>query len=313
MKNSTLISLWFVSLLLLIGLTLYNSLNLKREEIVTIDSDKVISTDSITTQQEFYSVAVSSMISPLETLRGYGPLLEQLEARLGRQIRLIQRRTYQEVNDLIEAGKVDIGFICTLAYVKASEFGAQLVAVPQVDGNASYQAYVITRKDSGIYSLEQLKGKRFAFTDPISFSGHLALLGELHKLNATPENYFASTFFTYSHDNSLRAVHDGIVDGATMDSLVFYATAMIYPELTENLQVVHVSPMVGSPPVVARPGMSEEEFELIRRIFLYMHNEPEGREALDTLYVDRFVMGDDAHYNYIRKLRQELEFGSYAD
>ncbi|UCZ57036.1 phosphate/phosphite/phosphonate ABC transporter substrate-binding protein [Desulfurispirillum indicum] len=313
MNNKVIILLWSVSLLLLISLTLYNSLDFNDTEIIAIDSSKVIDSDSITTQPEVFRVAVSSMISPLETLRGYGPLLDHLEEKLGRKIKLVQRRTYQEVNDLIEAGKVDIGFICTLAYVKASELGARLVAAPQVNGHASYQAYVITRKDSEIHSLEQLKGKRFAFTDPISFSGHLALRGELLKINETPENYFSSTFFTYSHDNSLRAVHDGIVDGATMDSLVFYSTALIYPELTENLQVVHVSPMVGSPPVVARPGLSDEEFELIRRIFLYMHNEPTGRDALDILYIDRFVMGDDTHYNYIRQLRRELELTAHAD
>lgn len=313
MNNKVIILLWSVSLLLLISLTLYNSLDFNDTEIIAIDSSRVIDSDSITTQPEVFRVAVSSMISPLETLRGYGPLLDHLEEKLGRKIKLVQRRTYQEVNDLIEAGKVDIGFICTLAYVKASELGARLVAAPQVNGHASYQAYVITRKDSEIHSLEQLKGKRFAFTDPISFSGHLALRGELLKINETPENYFSSTFFTYSHDNSLRAVHDGIVDGATMDSLVFYSTALIYPELTENLQVVHVSPMVGSPPVVARPGLSDEEFELIRRIFLYMHNEPTGRDALDILYIDRFVMGDDTHYNYIRQLRRELELTAHAD
>ncbi|ADU65133.1 phosphonate ABC transporter, periplasmic phosphonate-binding protein [Desulfurispirillum indicum S5] len=313
MNNKVIILLWSVSLLLLISLTLYNSLDFNDTEIIAIDSSRVIDSDPITTQPEVFRVAVSSMISPLETLRGYGPLLDHLEEKLGRKIKLVQRRTYQEVNDLIEAGKVDIGFICTLAYVKASELGARLVAAPQVNGHASYQAYVITRKDSEIHSLEQLKGKRFAFTDPISFSGHLALRGELLKINETPENYFSSTFFTYSHDNSLRAVHDGIVDGATMDSLVFYSTALIYPELTENLQVVHVSPMVGSPPVVARPGLSDEEFELIRRIFLYMHNEPTGRDALDILYIDRFVMGDDTHYNYIRQLRRELELTAHAD
>nr|6X6B_A Chain A, ArrX [Chrysiogenes arsenatis]6X9G_A Chain A, ArrX [Chrysiogenes arsenatis]6XAB_A Chain A, ArrX [Chrysiogenes arsenatis]6XAD_A Chain A, ArrX [Chrysiogenes arsenatis]6XL2_A Chain A, ArrX [Chrysiogenes arsenatis]7L22_A Chain A, ArrX [Chrysiogenes arsenatis] len=254
-----------------------------------------------------FRVAVSSMISPLETMKGYGPVLSYIEQQTGRKVELVQRRTYREVNELIRENKIDLAFICTYSFVEAELFGARPVAVPQVEGNPYYQAVVITRRDSGINSLEELRNKRFAFTDPMSFSGHIALRGELVKVDRTPETFFASTFYTYSHDNSLRAVYDGIVDGATIDSLVFRSSNILYPEIGAALQVVHVSPLVGAPPVVVSPGLSEEDYQLIRRAFLNMHNEPLGKQALDTLFIDRFVMVNSGHYDYIREIAGKIE------
>ena len=80
-------------------------------------------------------VAVAAVISPEGTVQSYSPLLNYLEDKLNRPIELVQRRTYLEVNDLIEHGEVDVAFVCTSAYVEGHDtFGLELLVVPQVDG-----------------------------------------------------------------------------------------------------------------------------------------------------------------------------------
>ncbi|OEH86687.1 hypothetical protein BHU72_10245 [Desulfuribacillus stibiiarsenatis] len=293
---------------MLLGTTIYNSVDFTEAEAVYVDFTKVEPQVKKTPNPEVFRLAVSSVISPTETVKGYRPLTEYFEEKLGRKVELVQRKTYGEINDLIEQGEVDLAFICTLSYVEAERtFGARLVSVPQVQGSAVYRSIVITRKNSGIETLEDLRGKRFAFTDPMSFSGRAAMIGELANIGEKPEKYFSSIIYTYSHDNSVKAVLDGIVDSACIDHMVYDYHAFLYPEITNQLQIIHSSPEVGNPPVVVGVNTSDEEFQMLRRLLLNMHNDEKGKIALQSLLFERFVMADDMTYDYIRDLLNKTE------
>jgi phosphonate transport system substrate-binding protein len=56
-------------------------------------------------------VSVAAVVSPRGTAESYQPLLEYLSEALDRPVELVQRRTYQETNDLIEDGEVDVAFV----------------------------------------------------------------------------------------------------------------------------------------------------------------------------------------------------------
>ncbi|MFN7210249.1 MAG: PhnD/SsuA/transferrin family substrate-binding protein, partial [Aggregatilineales bacterium] len=65
-------------------------------------------------------VSVAAVISPRGTAQSYQPLLDYLSAKLERPVELVQRRTYAETNALIEAGYVDVAFVCTSAYLEGA-------------------------------------------------------------------------------------------------------------------------------------------------------------------------------------------------
>jgi phosphonate transport system substrate-binding protein len=102
-----------------------------------------------------------------------------------------------------------------------TELGVDLLAAPQVGGETVYYSYIIVPADSDIQSFADFRGRSFAFTDPLSKTGKLSTVHLLWQQDETPESYFAETFYTFSHDNSIRAVADGLVDGAAVDSLVY--------------------------------------------------------------------------------------------
>jgi phosphonate transport system substrate-binding protein len=80
-------------------------------------------------------VSVASIISPQGTVQSYQPLLDYLSAQLGRQVTLIQRRTYTETNELIGQNEVDVAFVCTSAYIDGRDrYGMSLLVAPQVNG-----------------------------------------------------------------------------------------------------------------------------------------------------------------------------------
>src|SRR3972149_2809606 len=99
-------------------------------------------------------VAVAAVISPKGTAESYQPLLDYLSDKLDRPVELVQRRTYGEINDLIESGYVDVAFVCTSAYLAGhDQFGMELLAAPQVDGQTVYYSVLIVSSDSPAQSM----------------------------------------------------------------------------------------------------------------------------------------------------------------
>lgn len=250
-------------------------------------------------------IAAASILSPQETLRSYGAFLAYLEKKVGRPIELVQRRTYQETYDLLKYGSIDLAMVCTYVYVLGhDEIGLEVLAAPEVGGKPEYQSFVITRGDSGITRFEQLAGKRFAFTDPLSTTGRIYPLTLLKAQGRDPGTFFQSTTYTYSHDNSIAAVVRGVVDAAAVDSLVYEQWLRGHPDAVDRLRVIDRSPVLPSPPIVASPRLDPELKNTVRTVLLEMHRDPEGRAVLASLGVDRFVTLPDAAYDPVRKLAE---------
>lgn len=109
-------------------------------------------------------VAVAAILSPEGNIESYGALADYLGTKLARPVEIVQRRTYQEVNDLLENGSVDVAFVCTSAYVAGHDrFGLRLLAAPQIDCETVYYSTLIISAES----IADLRGARFALGDPI--------------------------------------------------------------------------------------------------------------------------------------------------
>jgi phosphonate transport system substrate-binding protein len=248
-------------------------------------------------------VAVAAVISPKGTVESYSPFLSYLEAKLNRPVELVQRRTYLEINDLIEHGEVDLAFVCTSAYVQGHDtFGMELLAAPQVNGQTTYNSYLIVPVSSQAQSMKDLRGKTFAFTDPISLSGRVYPTYLVQQLGFTPEEFFARTFYTYSHDEAIRAVASGVADGAAVDSLVYEYAVARDPSLAEKVKVIHRSPDFGIPPVVVSPFTRPQVKADLQSLLLAMADDPAARDALASIGVERFVVIDDSAYGSARDL-----------
>ncbi|MBE3581263.1 MAG: phosphate/phosphite/phosphonate ABC transporter substrate-binding protein [Thermoanaerobacteraceae bacterium] len=259
-------------------------------------------------------VAISSITSPSYGRAYYEELLAYLSRHLHRPVQVIQRRSYAEVNDLLRAGEVDVAFICTYSYVAGhDEFGLELLVAPQIDGKVTYCSYLIARADGSIRSFDDLRGRRFAFTDPMSTTGTLYPQLLLKERGETAESFFRSHFYTYSHDNSIMAVVEGLADGAAVESEIFNFLAAEKPELTGQLEIIHRSPEYGMPPVVARPDLEAGTKAGVRDILMAMHLDEDGQTILRRLHIERFVPVEDSLYEGVRELARSVRNGAASD
>lgn len=249
-------------------------------------------------------IAVGAMITPDAGYSYYWQFLKYVEKKLGRDIALVDRKTYAEINHLLQAGDLDAAFVCGKPYVLGhDEFGLELLVAPQANGETVYYSYIIVPVESEVVDFEGLRGKKFAFTDPMSNSGKLAPTYMLGQIGETPESFFSSTVYTHAHDKSIRAVAEGVVDGAAVDSLIWEYAEATNSDLARRTRIVKKSPPYGIPPVAVRPGLPAELKDSLRRIILAAHEDPEGRKILKGMMIDRFVELDDSAYQSIREMK----------
>jgi len=231
-------------------------------------------------------VAIASILSPSRTLDDYHDLLTYMGQRLGRPIRLYQRGTYAEVNDLLKNREIDLAFVCAGAFVYGErDFG----------------------RASPAERLEDLRRKSFAFSDPLSNTARLVPVYQLRLLGETPEQFFSRTVFTYSHDNSILAVAEGLVDGAAVDSLVYDYLAARNPDAVAGTRIVARWGPYGIPPVVVHPALDPAVKRALKRFLLSIHEDPEGRRILGRLLIDRFTEAPRGMFDSIRQMIARVE------
>ena len=254
-----------------------------------------------------FRVAVAAVISPKGNVESYGDLLNYISRKLNRRVELVQRQTYAEINDLVKSGNVDMAFVCTSAYVVGQrEFGMELLVAPQVGGETVYYSILIVPTDSPARSMADLRGKVFAFTDPMSLTGRVYPTSLVKSLDGSPDQYFARTFFTYSHDNAIKAVANKVADGASVDSLVYDYVVAREPSIGTRTRVIHRSPAFGIPPVVVNPNLSPQLKETLRELLMEMIYDSDGQAILRNLMIERFVVVSDRIYDSARALELQV-------
>jgi len=149
-----------------------------------------------------------------ECLRAY------VQDLLGVETKIFTPADYDGVIQGLLGGSIDMAWLGASAYAKTYLTNPEAVDVVLVktnlDGSFSYHSIGFARKDSGIASLEDMKGKKFGFGDPNSTSGYLIPSIEIPQITgASMDNgaYFAEVVFTGGHEQTIVAVKNGDVDG----------------------------------------------------------------------------------------------------
>ncbi len=235
-------------------------------------------------------------------------MINDIADKTGRPIYIKQKKTYEEVNMLLENSEIDFAFICSGAFVDEYKTGKiKLLVAPQIDLKSTYHAYIITQKNSTINSFSDFENKSFAFTDPLSNTGRLFPLQELSKTHISESKFFMKTIYTYGHDISIQMVNRGIIDGASVHGLIFDYLAINNPEKVENVKIIQRSETFGIPPVVTPVTLSQRKLNEYREIFLNIHHDSVGKKILDKLNIDRFVVIGDTLYNNVFQLKKFID------
>lgn len=253
-------------------------------------------------------IAVGGMITPKEGFAYYREFLDYIASKTGEPVHYIDAENYEVINKKLMTGEIDAGFVCSGPYVDGKkEFGLELLAAPRAYGKTTYFSYIIAPRGSKATSIYDLKGKSFAFTDPLSNTGKLVPEYMLKSKGESPEKFFGKLAYSGSHDKSISAVNKGLVDGASVDSLIWEYANRTRPEQTANTTIIQKSDPYAIPPFVVRPGLPAAVKEKLAAILLNAHNDPKGKAILDKMMIDRFEKIEDSAYDTIRDMKRLTE------
>jgi phosphonate transport system substrate-binding protein len=257
----------------------------------------------VTAQTSLHLVLTPSQ-KPTDLLvagEAFGAALGKL---VGMPIRVTVASDYAAVIEALRNRTADLAFVHPAGYVLANrEAKAMIVAKDQWHGHTSYTSRIYVRKESGITTLEGLRGKTIAFIDPSSASGYVYPMVMLMQKglvqNRDPKTFFKDFVYAGSHDAGLLALLNGHVDAlASFDQ----AREQYLKDPAQREKVIFVAETAPIPEggICARDGLDPALFQKVRASLLSMKG-PEYAAVLKALYdIDGFEPAEDRDYQPVR-------------
>jgi phosphonate transport system substrate-binding protein len=223
---------------------------------------------------------------------------------VGVPIRVTVASDYAAVVEALRNRTADLAFVHPAGYVLANrEAKAMIVAKDQWHGNTSYTSRIYVRKESGLKTLEELRGKTIAFVDPSSTSGYVypmvMLIEKGLVQNKDPKTFFKEFVFSGSHDAGLQALLHGHVDAfASFDQ----AREQYLKDPAEREKLIYIAESAPIPEggICARDGLDPALVAKVRAALLSMKG-PTYAPVLKALYdIDGFEPAEDREYQPVR-------------
>jgi len=198
-------------------------------------------------------------------------------------------------------GDFDLGIFKPFLYLKAREDFPELevFATHLIEGDPTYLGAIFVRHDSGIETLNDLRGRTVVFTKETSTSGFRYPRGVLREYEIDIDEDLAAYSFSNDHAESVRMVLDGVVDGTAIDRSAFDELPAEDRELLRELEQYEVPYQA----YVLSPTMDAERRDLIKPIMFNAHRTAENRARLfnNGLGIERWVVRADLDYNSLRR------------
>lgn len=233
-------------------------------------------------------------------------VLDALQQQLGMPVKPFVATDYNGVIEALRAKKLDVAYLGPFSYVLASsvaEVDAFSVAVTKKTGQSAYRSVILARKDSGLRSVAELKGRNFAFVDPSSASGHLFPKAGLQQTGLDPETYFGRVVFSGSHDASILAVANRKVDAAAVADRIFNSAVAKGTVKQDDFVVLWSSRPIPESPMVWRKDLDPALKEKLAKALANLKDVKWGDQGV----LNGFQPTSDAAYDVVRDTAKVLK------
>ncbi|MGA7218950.1 MAG: phosphate/phosphite/phosphonate ABC transporter substrate-binding protein [Candidatus Sulfotelmatobacter sp.] len=232
------------------------------------------------------------------------PLRAYLTQAMKRPVRIAAPDTYRETVTHLGDGSYDFACLGALMYIRArQQFGVIPLVRRAID--LHYHTVFITQVGSSIHSINDLRGRQFAFGDADSTSAHLIAEYELKRAGVNPE-IDLQLRYSGSHPATAALVAAGAVDAGAIDETVFRFLIGSGKLDGAKVRVFYTSQPYVDYVYVARKDLPVAEQEAFAHALLDL-NKDRNDPALKILRAKHFVLANDREYDSMRQIAHELK------
>jgi phosphonate transport system substrate-binding protein len=239
----------------------------------------------------------------------YEPLADYLSKNSGINIKIKVLTRYGNIIDNFVSLGLDSAFFGSFTYTLAhAKLGVEPIARPERhDGTSTYYGLIFVRKDSGIKTAKDLKGKSFAFVDRATTAGHLLPLAYF-KENGIKDyrTYFKETYFTGTHEDAIYDVLNKKADIGAAKNTVYYELSDSDKRIAKELVILKRSPDVPENGLAVRKDLNVSITNKLKETLLNMHNDPDGIHVLKNFGALKFIETTDDDYAAVYKYVKEI-------
>ena len=229
---------------------------------------------------------------------------------IGIPVTVYRATDYTAAVEAMRTGHAHMAGLGPFSYVSARErANAEPLVVTATDGKHGYYSLILVRSDSNIQSLEELKGKTFAFVDPESTSGNIIptdlFIKSFPELNLTFDDlhtdgvFFRSAMYAGTHPSAIQAVIKGNVDAAAVTNGTLANQIEKGNVAEDELRVLVQSELIPASPIAIRKDLPQELKDKVLEFLLSYDNEEyfggPGK---------RYMKAVDSDYDYLAELKE---------
>ncbi|MCY8230593.1 phosphate/phosphite/phosphonate ABC transporter substrate-binding protein [Priestia endophytica] len=248
------------------------------------------------------------------------PLEKLLSDELDRPVKVSVSTDYNTIVEAMASEKVDVGFLPPTAYVLAKDQGAadvilqaQRYGVNDKDGSPtdelvdSYKSMFIVKKDSGIDSLEDLKGKKIGYQNVTSSAGYVWPAASLMDVGLDPLKDVQPVTLK-GHDQAVISLLNGDIDAAVTFQDARTIVQKDYEDVFDQTKVIHYTEPIPNDTVAVQSDMDEDLRKDIQEAFINIGKDEEGKKIIRDIYThEGYVKSDDSKFEIVREYGEKVK------
>lgn len=253
--------------------------------------------------QQLFKVTTIPEEAATEQIRKFGPIVKYLERVLGTKVEFTPVTDYPAAVEALVNKQVDLVWFGGFTHVQAQlRSGGKIIPIAQREEDTKFRSVFITQTNSGIKTLNDLKGKAVSFGSQSSTSGHLMPRSFLLQAKINPEKDFKRVAYLGAHDATIASVVSGRVDAAALDITVWRKFVADKKVDTSKVDVFFTTPPFYNYNWSVHADMPAPLRERVTKALLDLSMDtPEGKEILTLNRATKYISTRAENYKSLEQ------------
>jgi phosphonate transport system substrate-binding protein len=249
-------------------------------------------------------LAVHPLHNPQKLNEVFGPLVEYLNQNIpGTHFRLEASRDYAAFNARLYGRQFQFALPNPYQTITAMKHGYHVIA--KMGNDQDFRGIFLVRKDGGIRSVTDLKGKAVSYPAPTALAACMMPQYYLQTQGLNVMHDIENRYVGSQESSIMNVVLGNVAAGATWPP-PWRAFARKYPDKAAQLEVIWETPPLVNNSFMARDDMAPELVEAMRKVLVTLNAHKEGRDILNRMETCCIDAANDETYAPVVAFTEEF-------